>query len=143
MALSGTPIPTNAASRVVLSDREYEGVFAIIAPVFKGGNKWRLSDGNATSNVAIADRVFLERVDARQESFFKGDLLKCKIRTQQWQTESGLRTEHEVLKVVEHIKSGNPLTLLPFTYLPPHRAAKHCRQSQHTPTAPALVAPES
>ncbi len=98
---------------VLLSDREYEGVFAIIAPVFKDDNKWRLSDGIATINVAIADKAFLERVDQRQESFFKGDLLKCAIRTRQWQTMDGLRTEHEVLHVVEHIQTGSQLKLFP------------------------------
>lgn len=100
---------------VLLSDREYEGVFAIIAPVFKDDNKWRLSDGITTLNVAIADKAFLERVDQRRESFFKGDLLRCKIRTRQWQTEDGLRTEHEVLTVIEHIQTGQQLKLFPLT----------------------------
>jgi hypothetical protein len=99
---------------VLLSDREYEGVFSIIAPVFKDDNKWRLSDGNSILNVSIADKDFLERVDARRESFYKGDLLRCRIRTRQWQTEGGLKTEHEVLNVVDHIQSGAQLKLFPF-----------------------------
>ena len=95
----------------LLSSREYEGVFAIVAPVFKDDNKWRLSDGNTGLNVVIADKDFLERVDSRKESFYKGDLLRCIIQTKQWQTQGGLRTEHEVKKVVEHIQSGIQLNL--------------------------------
>jgi len=89
-----------------LLEREYDGIFSIIAPVFKDDNKWRLSDGNSTLNVSIMDKEFLERVDARKESFYKGDLLRCKIRTLQWRTENGLKTEHEVLQVIDHIQSG-------------------------------------
>jgi hypothetical protein len=98
----------------LLSDRNYEGIFAIIAPVFKDDNKWRLSDGAATLNVSIFDQEFLQRVDARRESFYKGDLLRCEIRTRQWETDAGLRTEHEVLRVIEHIQSGRQLRLFPF-----------------------------
>lgn len=95
----------------LLSDREYEGVFAIISLAFKDDNKWRLSDGLATFNASIGDKNFLERVDARKEAFYKGDLLRCRIRTRQWDTDKGLKTEHEVIEVLEHIQSGTQLKL--------------------------------
>ena len=95
----------------LLSDREYEGVFAIISIAFKDDNKWRLSDGLSTFNAAICDKSFLERVDMRREAFYKGDLLRCQIRTRQWDTEKGLKTEHEVIRVIEHIQSGTQLKL--------------------------------
>lgn len=101
---------------VLLMDREYEGVFAIVALTFKDDNKWRLSDGASTLNVAILDKEFLARIDSRGESFFKGDLLKCQIRTRQWETTAGLKIEHEVVKVIDHIQSGKQLKLfgIPF-----------------------------
>ena len=97
----------------LLLEREYDGIFSIIAPVFKEDNKWRLSDGNSNLNVSIMDKEFLDRVDARKVSFYKGDLLKCKIRTTQWKSENGLKTEHEVLQVINLIQ-GTQMNLFPL-----------------------------
>ena len=78
---------------------------------FAEGNKWRLSDGEHTFFATIKDEGFLRRVDARQEAFRKGDVLRCRVTLQQWQTETGLRPEWTVDQVLEHIPAGRNMTL--------------------------------
>ena len=48
------------------------------------------------------DVAFQRRVDNNQEAFAKGDVLICDLRTVQWQVEGGIKTEYEVVKVVNH-----------------------------------------
>ena len=69
---------------------------------FQEGNKWRLFDGQNTIIATIEDKDFVRRVDLNIERFAKGDLLICEVRTIQTQGKDGLKTEHNVLKVVEH-----------------------------------------
>ena len=77
---------------------------------FKEGNRWRLTDGQNTFSVQVNDEDFLRRVDANQVSFAKGDVLICKLRTKQWQVEDGVRSEYELVEVVEH-RSARQLPL--------------------------------
>jgi len=76
--------------------------FSIIGLSFKEDNKWRLTDGENTFSVYMKDTDFQRRVDNNQEAFAKGDILICDLRTVQWQVEGGIKTEYEVVKVVNH-----------------------------------------
>jgi hypothetical protein len=76
--------------------------FSIIGLSFKEDNKWRLTDGDNTFSVSMKDADFQRRVDNNQEAFAKGDVLICDLRTIQWQVEGGIKTEYEVVKVVNH-----------------------------------------
>jgi len=76
--------------------------FSIIGLSFKEDNKWRLTDGDNTFSVSMKDVDFQRRVDNNQEAFAKGDVLICDLRTIQWQIEGGIKTEYEVIKVVNH-----------------------------------------
>lgn len=84
----------------------------ISSVAFHEGNKWRLNDGAGTFWATIADQEFLDRVDARQESFAKGDILRCRIRFEQARTSEGLRTERTVEEVLEHIPASRPIGML-------------------------------
>lgn len=77
--------------------------FSIVSLSFKEDNKWRLTDGTTTVNVLISDQAFLDRVDDG-ESFAKGDRLEVMLKTSQFQTSEGLKTEYEAIQVVEHRK---------------------------------------
>ena len=103
-------LPVSMESEIV--DRQSEMAVTIVAVSFAEGNKWRLSDGVSTFYAAIEDGQFLGRVDSG-ESFRKGDVLRCVMRLQQWQTESGLRAEWSVLRVIEHLPA-NRAVQLPF-----------------------------
>jgi len=87
--------------------------FSIVSLAFKEDNKWRLYDGAATIHAAIADAGFLGRVDQNVERFAKGDSLLCMVRVRQWQTPSGVRTEYEVIEVLEHRQAARQIRL-PF-----------------------------
>lgn len=90
---------------------EREAAYSIVSLAFKDDNKWRLYDGSATINVKISDQEFLRKVDQNLVSFSKGDILLCRVRTTQWQTEEGLKTEHEVLHVKQHKPAARQLML--------------------------------
>jgi len=99
-----------------LQDELIEGseslkVFSIQALSFKDDNKWRLSDGSNTFWVTITDEDFLHKVNENLISFSKGDMLRVKLRTTQWQTADGLRTEYEAIKVLEHKSAARQLPL--------------------------------
>lgn len=87
---------------VMIVNEEHQNAFSIVSLTFKEDNKWRLSDGNAIINVSILDEEFLRKVDNREISFTKGDILVCDVRNRQWQTQDGIKSEYEVLKVLEH-----------------------------------------
>ena len=90
-----------------------EKSFTIHSLSFREDNKWKLSDGTNTFWVTIKDEDFLNRVNENQEIFTKGDILKVKLRTKQWQTSEGLKTEYEAEKILEH-KSGAIQLKLPL-----------------------------
>lgn len=80
---------------------------------FQEGNKWRLFDGQNVITATIADTDFIARVDRNMVRFAKGDLLICEVRTVQVQGVDGLKTEHTVLRVVEHRPAPDQIPL-PF-----------------------------
>jgi hypothetical protein len=87
----------------VVSDITSERVLLQVeSAVFKDGNKWRLSDGSSTFHASIADTEFIQRVESGGERFGKGDLLVVNLRRIQSITDSGLKTEAIVEKVIEH-----------------------------------------
>lgn len=81
---------------------------------FQEGNKWRLFDGQNVITATIEDREFIERVDQNLIRFAKGDVLICEVRTVQTQSRDGLKTEHTVLRVLEH-KPAPSQIYLPFS----------------------------
>lgn len=90
---------------------ESEAAYSIVSLTFKEDNKWRLFDGNSTINVNIQDEEFRKKVDQNLIYFSKGDILKCRVKTTQWRTTAGLRTEYEVLEVKEHLSGMRQLSL--------------------------------
>ncbi len=77
----------------LILDETRTHAFSIISLAFKEGNKWRLTDGQATFSVVMNDRAFQRRVDNNEVTFAKGDVLVCDMRTVQWQVQDGVRIE--------------------------------------------------
>ena len=86
----------------LILDEVRQQAFSIISLAFRENNKWRLTDGTGTFSVSMKDDEFQRRVNNNQISFSKGDILVCDLRTIQWQVESGVRSEYEVIRVVSH-----------------------------------------
>ena len=86
----------------LLLDEVSRHAFSIISLAFKEENKWRLTDGENTFSVSMADEAFQRRVANNEVAFSKGDVLVCDLRTIQWQIREGVKTEYEVVGVVSH-----------------------------------------
>jgi hypothetical protein len=86
----------------VVVDDTRRVALSIRSLAFQEANKWRLFDGQNTITATIEDRDFIDRVDANLVRFAKGDVLICEVRTIQSQGRDGLKTEHSVLRVIEH-----------------------------------------
>lgn len=95
----------------VLVDETRRSAFSIVSLAFKEDNKWRLYDGNTQISATISDLDFLQKVDANQISFSKGDILICDVKVTQRRTTDGLRTDYIVEKVIEHRPAARQLPL--------------------------------
>jgi hypothetical protein len=108
---------------------------AITVLPFTGGRKWRLSDGRLTFYAEMSDEEFLRKIAADEESFAKDDILRCRVRVRQWKTESGLKTEYEVVSVLEHLSSARTIPLdLPLTVI--QEAPRSPRLTTSDPSRP-------
>lgn len=85
-----------------LVDEVTKMAFSIITLSFDKTHKWRLSYGESSINAAILDKDFLEKVRKNQVSFSSGDILICEVRQKQSRTADGIKTEYEVIEVLEH-----------------------------------------
>lgn len=85
---------------------EYTGAFNIVTAQFEDGYKWRLFNGQDKISASLCDECFSGRVRNGETSISKEDILKAKIKTSQWKRPDGsLRTENEIVEVLEHIKA--------------------------------------
>lgn len=94
-------------------DQEITLNLSIISLAFKEDNKWRLTDGSNTYNVSISDADFLKQIEHNIATFSKSDVLRVKMRTRQWRTATGLKTEYDIAKVEKHTRGPKQIDL-PF-----------------------------
>lgn len=59
----------------------------------------------------IKDESFLNDVEHNRISFAKGDILICKLKTTQYKSSTGLKTEYDLLNVIDHQPPGSQLNL--------------------------------
>ena len=92
-----------------LSENITETFVQIEAAVFKDNNKWKFDNGGSPINAAILDEEFLRKIDSGELRFGKGDLLKVKLKTIQTFAHGKLKTEFQVVEVLEHkiVKQGH------------------------------------
>lgn len=105
-------IPPNVEDVEIL---DYVGEFnlSIISLAFKEDNKWRFTDGGNFYIAIITDKNFLKEIDSDSTSFRKHDVLNVRMRTRQWNTSKGLKTEYEIVEVIKHTKGPKQIDL-PF-----------------------------
>ncbi len=89
----------------------YRRAFSIVSLSFKDGQKWRLNDGHGPKSVRMSDDDFEDRVNRNEVRFAKGDVLICEVIERAVVTTKGLKSEYEIVKVLEHqaAKSQPPL----------------------------------
>lgn len=91
---------------------EYDGWFELVDVSFEPAHKWRLSDGDTQISAVLSDAVFKQKIDNRDVSFSKGDLIKAKISRTQYRTEKQLRSQYEILKVMSRGNRAPQISLL-------------------------------
>lgn len=85
----------------VLHEYEREVVAELISPHFREGLKWRFSTGKGERFTAeMHDTDFLAKLDRREQTFGKGDIVRMKIKSITSQTPSGIKSEHQILQVI-------------------------------------------
>lgn len=93
-----------------MSEDKRIAVFSIHSLSFKEDNKWRLSDGTNTFFVTIRDDGFLRKVNENLVSFAKGDILKVNLLVRTWSVQDGIKTDYEVLEVLDHKSAAKQLS---------------------------------
>jgi hypothetical protein len=101
------------ANGLVVHDGERIGAYEIVRLSFEDRYKWTLTDGNATFNADIEDDTFWERLQRREFSFAKGDILRVRMFVHTTRAEKGgLRSEYRILEVLEVIQAPSQGKLL-------------------------------
>src|SRR5665213_544147 len=84
-----------------------ETLLRIIKLSFEPDQEWRFSDGAAVFSASIKEQALLERLKAREEGFYSGDLLRVFIRSSQRVTSAGsISAEYTIEKIIEHIEGA-------------------------------------
>lgn len=92
-----------ASEADVVSDTVRENVLLQVeSAVFKDANKWRFHDGSTAFFAEISDQEFIRRINAGDERFGKGDVLIANLRIIQSVTDSGLKQEYRIERVLDH-----------------------------------------
>jgi hypothetical protein len=96
-AFESTTIPTEHA---LTNTRE--ALVTVVTANFEQG-KWRFSDGASKFSATLADPIFQQKLDARLEGFYKGDILRVRIKTEQTEKANGkIITVHTIEEVLDH-----------------------------------------
>lgn len=91
-----------------------KAVFKIVTASFEEGYKWRLTNGQDRITATLKDQAFIDKIDNNEVSLSKEDLLIVKMRSTQWHSQDGnIKTENEILQVIEHKKRVTQLAI-PF-----------------------------
>ena len=102
----------DAVAEQLLRDERRVAELRVVAPSFNARQKWRFRDGRRPLNATIRDDRFLERVAASQAQFAAGDTMVCRIHTRHVPVANGLRREHAIEQVLEHINRDGERTEL-------------------------------
>ena len=94
-----------------LEDQIYETHLQLISPVFQEGNKWRFTEGNGPFHAEIKDKIFVSKVQNSEISFSSGDILIVKIRKRQYLEKGKIKSEYEVIKILEHRPAAKQIKL--------------------------------
>ncbi len=97
--------PTASFVETVI-DHTVERALTIETPSFKENVMWRVSDGASSYLVKMLDDAFVEQVQNGDVSLNARDTLVVQLRSHQYRTEAGLKTDYEVIKVERHIPPG-------------------------------------
>jgi hypothetical protein len=74
--------------------------------------KWKFKEGgNTTWSAVIHDQEFLKKLIKGEVSLSGADTLKVRVKQAQYRTDDGIKSEYEILQVLEHIKGAQQVPL--------------------------------
>lgn len=97
----------------LLGENESVTNLQLVSVSFKDDNKWRFSDGNSTFHATVLHHEYLTHVQQSEISFTAGDILRVRLKKRQWMQGDNMKSEYEILEVLDHKKAGVQLQL-PF-----------------------------
>lgn len=97
----------------LLKDQEREVFLKVNTISFSEGHKWKFSDGNVEFFASISDEEFIQQVQESKDGFYKDDLLKVLLRERQWISDTGIKSDYEIVRVLEHRSAAKQIKL-PF-----------------------------
>jgi hypothetical protein len=102
--------PAEAQEQLLVTERITH--VNIVSLWFSGDHKWRLSEGGNVFSASISDLDFIKKTISNEEAFRAGDFLKVRLRQTQFMTPSGLKSDWEVVEVLNHIRGDRQMPLL-------------------------------
>ena len=102
--------PEQAEEQLQVSERITH--VSIVSLWFTEENKWKLNEGGNIFHASISDQAFIKKMLSNEESFQAGDLLKVRLRQTQYMTQAGLKSEWEIVEVIDHIRGAKQIPLL-------------------------------
>jgi hypothetical protein len=104
--LSSFTAPASSEAAKIDESTIREQFVEVIKPSFQEDLRWSFSDGSGGRMGAVMkDPEFRKRVESGERSFAKGDILRVLVRSTPRITPDGLRTEHEILRVLEEFSA--------------------------------------
>lgn len=94
--------PRDPTPPTPVTDFEVTTAVSLASVAFVDGNKWRLTDGDATFYASMDDADFQARVDDGHP-FRKGDAMTVRMRVVQTQSPQGLHAERSVVEVLSYL----------------------------------------
>lgn len=98
----------------ILDESESIRFLRIVSLSFKEDNKWRLAEGDSEAFYSMEDHDFHTKIEQYTEKFGKDDILRCRVKTTTRVIQDGsIKTDHIILKVIEHTSSAKQARLFP------------------------------
>jgi hypothetical protein len=110
--MTGLPAVIGNRALVPLAEAEHIAPFEIVRLSFEDRYKWTFTDGNLTFNADVDDEVFWNRLQRRELSFSKGDILRVRYTVRSWRDEKGLHSEYKIIEVIEVLPAASQPKLL-------------------------------
>ncbi len=86
----------------LLSEQTIKTNLQLITISFAEDKKWRFTDGTTEYPATVKDEDFIKKVQDNKETFAKNDILTVELCMKQWLKDNGMKTEYEVVKVLNH-----------------------------------------
>ncbi|MGE4273298.1 MAG: hypothetical protein AB7E31_10565 [Desulfitobacterium sp.] len=94
-----------------LYENTINAAYKIVTASFEEGYKWRLTNGQDKTTATLKDPAFINKIDNNEVAISKDDMLIVEMKTTQWNIQGNIKTENEIIRVLEHQKAYRQLSI--------------------------------